>query len=101
MLFSRFTSAAVSEVPPQNSRLGRDGTTAAFQAFPFVTATSGASACVRERACVCVSYSSTDQEHSLKKRGAMSAVRFFYFAMLFAAAVYQVPVSHRKLSTLW
>ena len=72
-------------------RLGSHGTTAALQAFAFVTATNGAFACgfVRVRVCACVivgSYSSSNQEHSLKNRGAIQLLLlFFIFAMLSAA----------------
>ena len=57
-------------------RVGSDGTTTALQAFPLVTATKSASACgfvsVRVRACAVIgSCSSRNQEHNLKKRGAL------------------------------
>ena len=67
-------------------RLGSHGTTAAIQAFPFVTATNGASAggfdSVRVWACVIVgSYSSRNQENSLKNGGAIQRlVLVFIFA---------------------
>ena len=68
-------------------RLGSRGTTAALQAYLFVTATNGASACVcvsvRMCVCECVSCGSRNQEHSLKKRGTTSA-----FLLSFATAVF-------------
>ena len=71
------------------------------RAFPFVTATTGACACVRERVRVCVflgPYSSRNQEHSrLKKRG---AIQFFSFIFGTPSAVICAHVSHRKLLTL-
>ena len=48
-------------------RLGCHGTTAALQAFPFVTATNGASSCgfVSVRACV---YAKSEQRHTLSSK---------------------------------
>ena len=62
-------SAAVLKYHSSCQRLGSHGTTAALQAFPFVTATIGASACgfVSVRVCACVivgSYSSRNQGQS-------------------------------------
>ena len=69
-------------------RLGNQGTTAAaLQAFPFVTATNGASKCgfMRVCACACVclsvivaSYSSRKQDHSFRNKGANNIFLFFF-----------------------
>ena len=77
-------------------RLHSHGTTATLQPFPFVTATNGASAYgfVSMRVCARVvvgSYSSRNQERSMKNRGAIqlynSLLVFIYYILSAAAAV--------------
>ena len=88
--------------------VGSHGTTAAPQAFPFVTATKRCFCVwVCQRACVCVSRSysriNRNQEHSsLKNRGDIQLFwLFFIFAMLSAAAASVcLYVSHLKLLAL-
>ena len=107
--------AAISGVPQQPSRPGSHGTTAALQAFPFVTATNGVSACVcmSVRAWACLSVRACHPKilhqagtrNSIKNRGAIHLfLLFFHFDILLAAACCCcscVPVSHRKRLTLW
>ena len=75
-------------------RLGSHGTTAAFQAFPFVAATNGASACgfLRVRVCACRSFwdpTTVGTRNSLKNRGVIQLLMLFFFvAMLSAAAAW-------------
>ena len=89
--------STVFEVLQQLSEAGSHGTTAALQAFPFVTATNGASAFgfVSLRVCVCVivgSYTKVGTTNSLKNTGATQHFFSFFIFNMFAAAA--VPVSH-------
>ena len=61
--------------------------TTALHGFPFLTATSGPSThgyvSAFERACIIMeSYSSRNQEHNLKKEGAIQLLKCCYFSFL-------------------
>ena len=95
LLFSRYHSS--------RQRLGTHGTTAAPQAFPFVTATNSASAYgfVSVRACHC-RIRCRNQERSFKNIGAIQRVLMLSFIVALQSAVSCcVPVSRSKFLTLW
>ena len=120
-VFSFFTSfAAVFDMKKHSNqqRLGSHGTTAALQAFPFVTATNGASACgfVSVRVFARVSSSAALSEGIIRRQrkilqqkepGTQSQQHRCHSAFIahvyfcYAVRCGCVPVSHRKLFTLW